>query len=236
MKILACFCFTWENRKMRIVPIDIYCERIDPNFWAEPINAISNISILLGSIFGLFFISKVSSSGGVKLDKFQAYLAGFFGVITSIGSFLFHTFANSLTILMDVIPISLFQITVIHFFLHKVFNLRISIRVISILVFAFISIGLDQEYFHKFFNGSMTYFPSLFMLFGFSYWARAKKELEIANGLLVSGVVFFISLIARSLDMQVCDLFSIGTHFIWHTLNGVLIFVILKTISRSLRN
>ena len=221
---------------MLIKPIDIYCERVDPSFWAEPINAISNISILLGSLCGLFFVYRINSNNERKINKFQGYLAGFFGVITSIGSFLFHTYANSLTILMDVIPISLFQLSVIHFFLHKTFKVRVSIRLIGILVFAFVSLSLDQDYFHKFFNGSMTYFLSLFLLFGFSYWARAKKEFETAKGLLISGVVFLISLIARSLDMEICPSFSIGTHFIWHTLNGVLIFVILRTISLSLAN
>lgn len=28
-------------------PIDIYCERIEPTFWAEPINALTNLAILI---------------------------------------------------------------------------------------------------------------------------------------------------------------------------------------------
>lgn len=216
---------------MNFKPIDIYCERLDPSFWAEPINAISNLSIFIGAIAGILLISKSKAP-----VKFQAYLAGFFGVITSMGSFLFHTYANSLTILMDVIPISLFQLTVIHFFLHKTFQVRVSLRIIGILLFAFVSLGLDQEYFHKFFNGSMTYFPSLFLLFGFSYWAKAINKLDVSKGLFHCAIVFFISLIARSLDMNVCHIIPIGTHFIWHSFNGVLIFLVLKTISRTLRD
>jgi hypothetical protein len=30
-------------------PVDLYCERTDPSFWAEPINALSNLSFLLAA-------------------------------------------------------------------------------------------------------------------------------------------------------------------------------------------
>jgi hypothetical protein len=31
--------------------VDIYCERIDPGFWAEPVNALTNLAFLLAAAF-----------------------------------------------------------------------------------------------------------------------------------------------------------------------------------------
>jgi hypothetical protein len=33
----------------RSTPVDIYCERTDPSFWAEPVNALTNIAFLLAA-------------------------------------------------------------------------------------------------------------------------------------------------------------------------------------------
>jgi hypothetical protein len=30
-------------------PIDLYCERADPSFWAEPVNALSNCAFLIAA-------------------------------------------------------------------------------------------------------------------------------------------------------------------------------------------
>ena len=36
---------TWFNS------VDIYCERLDTSFWAEPINAITNLSFIVAGLF-----------------------------------------------------------------------------------------------------------------------------------------------------------------------------------------
>ena len=30
-------------------PVDLYCERLDPSFWAEPLNAFTNLSFLIAA-------------------------------------------------------------------------------------------------------------------------------------------------------------------------------------------
>lgn len=32
-------------------PVDIYCERLGPSFWAEPFNAVTNASFLIAAWF-----------------------------------------------------------------------------------------------------------------------------------------------------------------------------------------
>ena len=31
--------------------MDLYCERLDPGFWAEPLNAVTNLSFILAALF-----------------------------------------------------------------------------------------------------------------------------------------------------------------------------------------
>ena len=48
---------------------------------------------------------------------------------------------------------------------------------------------------------------------------------------MASGL-FAISLTFRSLDGPLCNVFPLGTHFMWHILNGVLLGWLLLTMIR----
>ncbi len=41
------------------VAIDLYCERTDPGFWAEPLNALSNIVFFIAGFLGLYTAKKL---------------------------------------------------------------------------------------------------------------------------------------------------------------------------------
>ena len=79
--------------------IDLYCERTGPEFWNEPVNAVSNVAFLVAAIIS-WQISQRRQQGDVW-EKLIIVLAGAIG----IGSYLFHTFAKSWAELADIIPI-----------------------------------------------------------------------------------------------------------------------------------
>ena len=89
---------------MNLTPIDIYCERISPDFWAEPINAITNVAFIISAYVAHRYMQRL---GDVN---WRAYIL--IGLLTAIGigSFLFHTFAVQWAMLSDVVPIFLFQL------------------------------------------------------------------------------------------------------------------------------
>ena len=68
-------------------------------------------------------------------------------------------------------------------------------------------------------NGSLGYAPALLFVLGLGVWHFKKAAIE-RFGLLAAGLTFIVSLTFRSIDMQICDMLPIGTHFLWHTLNG----------------
>jgi len=80
-------------------PIDIYCERLGPGFWAEPVNALTNAAFVIAALVA----AVAARRAGLRQRALWALivLAGLIGV----GSFLFHTFATPWAALSDVVPI-----------------------------------------------------------------------------------------------------------------------------------
>jgi hypothetical protein len=212
--------------------IDIYCERLDASFWAEPVNAISNLSIFLAGCIGLYLIKQIPS-GQMKRHTFMCSLMA---VLTGLGSFTFHTFANSLTMWMDIIPITFFQIFIINFYLQFMFKKSVKFRAVFLTLFVCGSIGLIFKPFSLYLNGSLTYFPSFITLGVFGFLLNRMNQMLVSKYTLMGTVIFVISLNARSFDMAVCPSFPLGTHFIWHSLNGGLILSLLLAVITFSRN
>ncbi len=83
-------------------PLDHYCERLSPGFWAEPFNAISNAAFLVAA--GLILYRQRGSASPDRPLIALALLGGSVGV----GSFRFHTLANQWTLIADMLPIAVF--------------------------------------------------------------------------------------------------------------------------------
>jgi hypothetical protein len=48
--------------------------------------------------------------------------------------------------------------------------------------------------------------------------------------LLASAGVFCVALVCRSIDLVVCRQFPIGTHFLWHLLNGLVVYLAMRVL------
>ena len=48
--------------------------------------------------------------------------------------------------------------------------------------------------------------------------------------LLVALAVFSLALVFRTVDSMICPYFQIGTHFLWHILNGVLVYLSVRAL------
>lgn len=195
--------------------IDIYCERMSPDFWAEPLNAISNISFLIAAYFGYKLL---------KNGKKQPDLIALIAICASvgIGSFLFHTFAVTWALYADVIPIGIFIYTAIGIFLKRVIGLSNLKTAIGLATFFLIGYANSQLIPKEALNGSVEYLPALLALIIFGLWSKIKT-FYLASG------IFILSLTFRSLDMQLCSLtLGFGTHIFWHLLNGYLLYLVIK--------
>ncbi len=46
--------------------------------------------------------------------------------------------------------------------------------------------------------------------------------------LLAAAGVYVLALVFRTLDLEVCSAFPIGTHFLWHSLNGLAAYLAMR--------
>lgn len=214
--------------------IDIYCERLDTSFWAEPLNALTNISFIFASFMAIYIHRKNSLKNPIFL--FLAFYVSLIGV----GSFLFHTFANTWSELADTIPIWTFVIFFVFFSIRVVFQAS-WFKTIRIMIIVFICayIGLflsktDNSSDEAILNGSLQYAPALFFMLVYSISLYFKRRTISKYGFLAV-FVFFISLSFRTLDMYMCENISIGTHFVWHILNALMLFLLLYTFHLSIK-
>lgn len=197
--------------------IDLYCERLAPGLWDEPVNALTNISFFIAAVFALILARRE-----VALDWRSGLLIGFLFAIGT-GSTLFHTLAVFWAMLSDSLPILFYQIAFLS--LYSVYVMRLASGYVFILLGGFfLTMFAFMQLPSHWLNGSLEYAPALLFLLGLAVWhyknaAREKFLLGLA------GLVFIVSLSLRSADAAVCASFPIGTHFAWHLLNGAVLYM-----------
>ena len=93
---------------------DEYCERVGFSFFAEPINALSNLAFIVAA-WAAWRLAKRTGTlpRGVKV---LIALAG----STAIGSMLWHTLANTWSLYLDVLPIVLFIVGFLWIYVREV--------------------------------------------------------------------------------------------------------------------
>lgn len=142
-----------------------------------------------------------------------------------IGSGLFHTVATVLTEWLDIIPILVFQLVFLWLYLRGLMGIGRT-GVVAILV-VFLAAALVGESFQEILNGSLIYAPTLITLVVLGTY-HYRKSFE-GRGLILFGAgVFLLSLTFRTMDSKICDQLPIGTHFLWHILNAVLLYLVAR--------
>jgi MYXO-CTERM domain-containing protein len=196
-----------------------YCERLDGGFWSEPLNAVTNAGFLVAAAAALTLLRRRRQRDPAA----RALIAVTASV--GVGSFLFHTFATRGAMLLDVIPIALFIYGFFLLALRRLFGLGAGVSVVLTALFALASYVTDAS-FHGL-NGSVAYFPALAALVTFStlLWRRNRFA---ARGLAIAAGVFTVSLLFRSGDRAICPVLPVGAHFIWHLLNALVLWLLLR--------
>jgi hypothetical protein len=203
--------------------IDIYCERTGPEFWSEPINAITNAAFILAAI--LPFAAMVRRGERDALFTLLCLIA----LAIGIGSFLFHTYAQAWAGLADVLPIMLFIMVFLYAAMLRLFGLRGWWAVAGVVVafgLALLARPAAMAVAGGSLNGSESYAPALALLAG-SAIVLALMGNRAARPIAIAAVVFALSLLARIIDPTVCTWLPVGTHFLWHVLNGTMIAILL---------
>lgn len=198
--------------------IDLYCERTSATFWAEPINALSNLSFVAAALAILLLCRRHAIRPGWQGLFLIANLA-----MIGVGSFLFHTFANRLTLVLDLLPIFIYQLAFLAFYLSSVaaYSRRTVIGLLAVFLVVNLQLAaLPREWL----NGSLIYGGALLFMAGLAILHRLQAARE-PSILVIATAIFLISLTCRSLDTWLCDRLPLGTHYLWHLLNGIVLYL-----------
>ena len=210
-----------------LTPVDLYCERTGPEPWAEPANALTNLAFVAA---GLWSVREVRRHDA---GTFAAVLA-WWVVAIGIGSTLFHTFAVRATIWADILPIAGLTLA------YTLFNLRRFLgmewgKAIAVFVAFYAVAGLltwaVPDWLRQASNGTTGYLPPFLALVFFGLWTVASGS-GAGRYALAGAAIFVVSVICRMADPLVCASFPLGTHFLWHILNGLMLGVLLAAVAR----
>jgi hypothetical protein len=199
-------------------PVDGYCERTGPEYWSEPVNAVTNLAFLIAAAIMAGRLRGLPGMGTGWL------LTGVLAAI-GIGSYLFHTHANPLTGMMDVLPIVIFILLYVFAATRDFLGLRGWVAGAVALAFIPYAVALTPIFRSlPFFEVSAFYWPVPVLIVAYAVLLRTRVP-DTARGLAIGAGILVASLTFRSLDEALCDAvpFGIGTHFLWHILNGVML-------------
>ena len=198
-------------------PVSLYCERTGPAFWAEPVNALSNAAFLLAAAAAFVRWRPAAGRDWPVLALIVVVAA------VGLGSFTFHTVATRGAALADVIPIAMFIYGYLVLALHRFLHLSAP-AVLAIVIGFVVGAQILTVTFPATLNGSIGYMPALLAMIGVALAARGAARRSLA----LAAAVFTASLALRTIDRAVCAEFPLGTHFLWHLLNAVVLYVLLR--------
>jgi len=193
--------------------------------WAEPINALMSLAFLAAA-WASWQLARRSGT----LDGSTGLLIALMATV-GIGSGLFHTFATTWARVLDVLPILIFQLLFLWLYLRRVVWLDWPYSALA--VGGLLIAALIGRLFPAFLNGSLTYLPALVVLIALGvYHYKVQKQERLA--LLAASGVFALALFFRTIDEAACPYIPFGTHFLWHVLNAVVLFLVSLGLVRNL--
>jgi hypothetical protein len=222
----------------------LYCERgTSEALLAEPLNALSNFVFLVAALVGLQLVlwrpAEERSADQVLLCAL-VFLIG-------LGSLAFHLFATQGTELFDVVPISVFMLVYLGFALNRFLGVPPGFVVLLVIGFTAVMaftmqvkcgegaigfLGSDMQSAKPCLNGSLLYLPALGALIVVGLILHERGQ-SAAPWFLWAAAILAVSITLRSLDLALCDKAliegrKVGTHFAWHVLNALALFLLLR--------
>ncbi len=201
-------------------PIPTYCERGSLGIFAEPLNAISNVAV----VFAGLGIYKLLVKNRIQKVEYKALLIIVFMI--GVGSFLWHATRNVYALILDAAPVALTFALITYILLSKLIKQKLIALSIALMLIptrffisSFASTDISGSLIRNLFN------TASFLLI--ILWTIRKYGKVAFEGLIILAV-YLVAITARGIDLQVCPTFYIGTHFLWHILNALAVYLALK--------
>lgn len=206
------------------------CERAHETHWyAEPLNVLSNLAFIYVAVAIYRYYHRHED-----LERrwiWDVHTLTFLALMIGVNSIIFHLFPNRLTELMDTIPIVIFIMIYFTSVLFRIGGVNLYQSIICLVAF----VGFSHMLVHQFpraLNDSIGYLSSMIALVMIAVYLHLKAR-PSSSHFLLAAIIGVVSLFCRAIDRAVCDIWPLGTHFLWHLLNATLIYILLKQIIRN---
>lgn len=211
-----------------------YCERAMLPWLEQPVNTLSNAAFFVAAFLAL----RLWREAGGRDRKALALIGIVFAI--GIGSTAFHAVPSRLTLLMDVVPIQIFMLAYLALALSRFGGLSMPLVALGLAAFVAVvaaaQFGLPQVLPRGPLRQALGYAIALLALVavGGGLLASARGAAapaamaQAGRALLLAGAVFAASLTLRQIDQPFCPSIPFGTHWLWHVLNGVVLFILLR--------
>ena len=201
--------------------MDAYCERVGMGVFAEPLNAVSNVSFLLAALAAWILAQR---TGALPMGV-RVLIA--LGASVGVGSILWHTYPNMLTLILDIVPILIFIMWFIWLYTRNVIGMRSVFA--GAAVAAFLLATFLAFPFSGVLHGAIVYSPGLAVTLVLGVF-HAREQRAARFTLLAAAGVYLVALFFRTIDNEVCPVLPIGTHFLWHLLIGLVTYLAMRSL------
>jgi len=209
-------------------PVDLYCERLGPGLFAEPLNALSNLAFPGAS---LWLLLRPRAPGSPKASPWYVRVLAALIFLIGLASLSFHMFATVGTEILDVLFIALFIYFFVGCFFCHHFGWPWWTAVLTLPGFLAFSKLVEMPFAANALNGSVGYLPPIAALLLMALFLLITKR-SGGGKLAAAAVIFLISLTLRTMDQAWCLSLPIGTHWLWHCLNAATLALVTLSFDR----
>jgi len=201
-----------------------YCETaLNPlgTFPAEPVNTITSFVPAILGVLALIYLSRNRNTSTV------AYTLAVLTLLTGLGSVAWHSMRTPLTLLIDWLPGAIYFLILVFFWAYYAAGRYLSgglVLALSVLVF-FVPFPVIQQY--RLIIIGVLIAVAIALVIATRMKQRAAFGWALA---MVGSAVVAVTL--RTLDLNVCDVMPIGTHFFWHIFLGFAAYAGVRLIVR----
>jgi hypothetical protein len=202
--------------------VDIYCERTSASFDSESINALTNIAFLIAAWAAWRMRARAAPDATGRIRVLIGLIA-----LTGFGSLLFHTVATRWAEWADVIPIVAFMLAYMWFAMTWLFGFGVRTKVLTIAAFSLVTLAIEAGVPSTVLWGGALYVPSLLVAVTVAIALRRNGH-PAAGRMALAVATFFLAFVMRSLDSPLCAVLPSGTHFLWHILNALFLYQLVR--------
>ena len=205
------------NWSEAIDPIDLYCERTGAGLWSEPVNALTNLAFVLAAAL---LLRRMDTRTPADVRALAWLLA-----LIGAGSLVFHTVAQRWASVLDIAFIAIFVVVFIQRALVRLHGLHSGTAMVATVGVITLSAAIAVTVRIPALNGSELYLGPWLALI---VLALTCPHRQAARWLRTTAALFAVSLVFRSADLALCEVFPLGTHFGWHLNNALVLWCALR--------